>query len=194
MSESHAGYVTPAWGAFSPTELRWRARTANRRIAFVGGARRNSRRCRRMRFSTVSVSVFVIAGVPLWRAFIGMPTLHPQWGGYSYTWRRDLNAIEPSQFGRGYEYEQILLNSPFGSSDPANGKLRPRGRSLAVLTSASHRTRGTARFSYSQGARRRRRFRLFRGGRPLRRGRGSFSRYRHRLFVRDRPARRLQRR
>jgi adenylate cyclase len=56
----------------------------------------------------------VIAGVPLWRAFVGMPTLHPQWGGYSYTWRRDLNAIEPSQFGRGDEYEQILQNSPFG--------------------------------------------------------------------------------
>jgi adenylate cyclase len=56
----------------------------------------------------------VSAGVPLWRAFIGMPTLHPQWGGYSYNWRRDFNAIEPSQFGRGYEYEQILLNSPFG--------------------------------------------------------------------------------
>src|SRR5215467_3946645 len=56
----------------------------------------------------------VIAGVPLWRAFVGMPTLHPQWGGYSYTWRRDLNAIEPGQFGRGYEYEQILVNSPFG--------------------------------------------------------------------------------
>ena len=57
---------------------------------------------------------FVNAGVPLWRAFVGMPTLHPQWGGYSYTWRRDLNAIEPAQFGRGAEYEQILLNSPFG--------------------------------------------------------------------------------
>ena len=56
----------------------------------------------------------VIAGVPLWRAFVGMPTLHPQWGGYSYTWRRDLNAIEPAQFGRGDEYEQILQNSPFG--------------------------------------------------------------------------------
>jgi adenylate cyclase len=56
----------------------------------------------------------VISGVPLWRAFIGMPTLHPQWGGYSYTWRRDLNAIEPGQFGRGEEYDQILLNSPFG--------------------------------------------------------------------------------
>ena len=56
----------------------------------------------------------VIAGVPLWRGFVGMPTLHPQLGGYSYTWRRDLNAIEPAQFGRGNEYEQILLNSPFG--------------------------------------------------------------------------------
>ena len=56
----------------------------------------------------------VIAGLPLWRAFAGMPTLHPQWGGYSYTWRRDLNAIEPGQFGRGDEYDQILLNSPFG--------------------------------------------------------------------------------
>jgi adenylate cyclase len=56
----------------------------------------------------------VVAGVPLWRGFAGMPTLHPQWGGYSYTWRRDLNAIEPGQFGRGDEYEDILLNSPFG--------------------------------------------------------------------------------
>jgi adenylate cyclase len=54
------------------------------------------------------------AGVPLWRGFIGMPTLHPQWGGYSYTWRRDLNGIEPAQFGRGYEYQQILQHSPFG--------------------------------------------------------------------------------
>jgi len=57
---------------------------------------------------------FVSAGVPLWRAFVGMPTLHPQWGGYSYTWRRDLNAIEPALFGRGHEYEMILLRSPFG--------------------------------------------------------------------------------
>src|SRR5215470_130847 len=54
----------------------------------------------------------LIAGVPLSRAFIGMPTLHPQWGGYSYTWRRDLNAIEPGQFGRGQQYELILLTNP----------------------------------------------------------------------------------
>ena len=56
----------------------------------------------------------VIAGVPLWRAFAGMQTLHPQWGGYSYTWRRDLNAIQPAQFERGDEYEQDVLSSPFG--------------------------------------------------------------------------------
>ena len=39
----------------------------------------------------------VDAGVPLWRAFAGMRTLHPQWGGYGYTWLRHLNAIQPSQ-------------------------------------------------------------------------------------------------
>ena len=56
----------------------------------------------------------VTAGVPLWRGFAGMRTLHPQWAGYSYTWRRDLNAIEPAQFERGDEYEQTVSNSPFG--------------------------------------------------------------------------------
>jgi adenylate cyclase len=53
------------------------------------------------------------AGVPLWRGFAGMRTLHPQWAGYTYTWRRDLNAIQPVQFERGDEYEQEVLNSPF---------------------------------------------------------------------------------
>jgi adenylate cyclase len=54
------------------------------------------------------------AGVPLWRAFAGMRTLHPQWGGYTYIWRRHLNAIQPRQFERGDEYEQNVLNSPVG--------------------------------------------------------------------------------
>jgi adenylate cyclase len=53
------------------------------------------------------------AGVPLWRGFAGMRTLHPQWAGYTYTWRRDLNAIQPVQFERSNEYEQEVLNSPF---------------------------------------------------------------------------------
>jgi adenylate cyclase len=56
----------------------------------------------------------VMARLPLWRAFIGMPTLHPQLGGYSYIWRRDLTDVETAQFGRGNEYEQIIENSPFG--------------------------------------------------------------------------------
>jgi len=71
----------------------------------------------------------VIGGLPLWRASAAMRTLHPQWGGYSYLWRRDLNAIEPSQFERGTEYRQDWLTSPFaylvgqaraegGSGDP----------------------------------------------------------------------------
>jgi adenylate cyclase len=55
----------------------------------------------------------VAAGVPLWRGFAGMRTLHPQWAGYGYTWRRDLNAIEPALFERGEEYEQDMLSSPF---------------------------------------------------------------------------------
>jgi adenylate cyclase len=55
----------------------------------------------------------VEAGVPLWRAFAGMRTLHPQWGGYGYTWRRDLDAIQPEQYERGSEYERNWLESPF---------------------------------------------------------------------------------
>ena len=53
----------------------------------------------------------IIAGVPLWRGFAAMQTLHPQWGGYGYTWRRDLNAIEPAQFARGEL--RNWSNSPF---------------------------------------------------------------------------------
>ena len=54
-----------------------------------------------------------LAGVRLWRASAAMRTLHPQWGGYSYTWRRDLDAIEPLQFERGDERRRIWLTSPF---------------------------------------------------------------------------------
>jgi adenylate cyclase len=39
-------------------------------------------------------------GVPLWWCFVGMPTLHPQWGGTSYIWRREADAIQQLQFAR----------------------------------------------------------------------------------------------
>jgi adenylate cyclase len=55
----------------------------------------------------------IFAGVPLWRGFAAMRTLHPQWGGYGYTWWRDLDVVQPEQFERGNEYEQDVLDSPF---------------------------------------------------------------------------------
>jgi adenylate cyclase len=42
----------------------------------------------------------VWSGVPLWRAHAALETLHPQWDGYGYIWRRDLNAIQPERYGR----------------------------------------------------------------------------------------------
>ena len=55
----------------------------------------------------------VVDGTPLWRAHAAMETLHPQWNGYGYTWRRDLNAIAPRQYPRGSDNEAVWLNSPF---------------------------------------------------------------------------------
>jgi adenylate cyclase len=54
----------------------------------------------------------VIHGTPLWRAHAAMETLHPQWHGYGYTWRRDLNAIEPEQYPHGSDELSEFLNSP----------------------------------------------------------------------------------
>jgi len=41
-----------------------------------------------------------------------METLHPQWGGYGYTWRRDLNAIQPEQYARSEIAGPDWLRSP----------------------------------------------------------------------------------
>jgi adenylate cyclase len=55
----------------------------------------------------------VIDGIELWRAHLAMETLHPQWSGYGYTWRRDLNAIEPAQYVHGSTEDADFLGSPF---------------------------------------------------------------------------------
>ena len=57
----------------------------------------------------------VVDGTPLWRAYTSMQTLHPQWRGYGYTWRRDLNAIEPRQYAHGGQDEPSWVNSPLFS-------------------------------------------------------------------------------
>jgi adenylate cyclase len=54
----------------------------------------------------------VVNGTPLWRAHAAMETLHPQWHGYGYTWRRDLNAIAPEQYARGSDDLAEWLSSP----------------------------------------------------------------------------------
>ena len=55
----------------------------------------------------------VVDGTQLWRAHTAMETLHPQWSGYGYTWRRDLNAIEPENYVHGSVEEADFLGSPF---------------------------------------------------------------------------------
>ncbi|MBV8443865.1 MAG: adenylate/guanylate cyclase domain-containing protein [Hyphomicrobiales bacterium] len=55
----------------------------------------------------------VMHGTPLWRAHAATETLHPQWNGYGYTWRRDLNAIAPEQYPHGDDQEEIWVTSPF---------------------------------------------------------------------------------
>jgi adenylate cyclase len=55
----------------------------------------------------------VAAGVPLWRAFTGMRTLHPQWAGYTYTWWRDRNEVNPARRERGEVYERDIRDSPY---------------------------------------------------------------------------------
>jgi adenylate cyclase len=52
----------------------------------------------------------VETGLPLWRGYAAMRTLHPQWGGYGYTWQRERGAVEPAQYGR--------VHGPSWSSSP----------------------------------------------------------------------------
>lgn len=55
----------------------------------------------------------VIDGVPLWRAHMSSETLHPQWAGYGFTWRRDLNAIQPELYAHDDGAAAVWLASPF---------------------------------------------------------------------------------
>src|SRR5438445_1727358 len=78
------------------------------------------------------------AGVPLWRGYAAMRTLHPQWGGYGYTWWRDLDVVQPEQYERGNEYEQDVLDSPFThlieQAESSRGERDPWGHLRRRLT------------------------------------------------------------
>ena len=131
----------------------------------------------------------VVHGTQLWRAHTAMETLHPQWNGYGYTWRRDLNAIEPEQYVHGSAEGADFLTSPLNLSSfaPATAKTIPRcagaWRKARISATSRHwrssspRARQITSPSSSSTARRR----------PL-------ARNGDRLFVHDRPQGRLQRR
>ena len=72
----------------------------------------------------------VIDGLPLWRAHAAMDTLHPQWNGYGYIWRRDLNAIEPEQYGRESSEREAWPQAPSNISSAGRSaeKTTPRFR------------------------------------------------------------------
>src|ERR1700734_3282084 len=48
------------------------------------------------------------------RAYVSTQTLHPQWTGYGYTWRRELSSVREQQFARG-PISQEWLSSPFNA-------------------------------------------------------------------------------
>jgi adenylate cyclase len=88
----------------------------------------------------------VVGGTPLWRAHTAMETLHPQWNGYGYTWRRDFNAIVPEQYPHRDDDDEIWVKSPFyelirraraGESNPSMRRrleAGPEQRDFAALT------------------------------------------------------------
>jgi hypothetical protein len=52
--------------------------------------------------------------VVIMRAYVSTQTLHPQWTGYGYTWRRELRSVREQQFARG-PISQEWLSSPFNA-------------------------------------------------------------------------------
>jgi adenylate cyclase len=55
----------------------------------------------------------VVNGIRLLRGHVSTPTLHPQWAGYGYTWRRKTNALNVQVFLRGDTPSEMWLTSPF---------------------------------------------------------------------------------
>jgi adenylate cyclase len=54
-------------------------------------------------------------GFALMRAYVSTQTLHPQWTGYGYTWKREWQSVREQQFARGGPVSQEWLASPFNA-------------------------------------------------------------------------------
>jgi adenylate cyclase len=48
------------------------------------------------------------------RAYVSTQTLHPQWTGYGYTWRREFSSVREQQFARG-PISHEWMSSPFNA-------------------------------------------------------------------------------
>jgi hypothetical protein len=66
-------------------------------------------------------------GFTLMRAYVSTRTLHPQWTGYGYTWRRELRSVREQQFARG-PISQEWLSSPFNALIQRSASGIPPGR------------------------------------------------------------------
>src|SRR5277367_1299608 len=55
----------------------------------------------------------VANGVRLLRGHVSTPTLHPQWSGYGYTWRRKANSLNVQVFLRDGVVSEAFIHSPF---------------------------------------------------------------------------------
>ena len=55
----------------------------------------------------------VWAGVRLLRGHVSTRTLHPQWQGYGFTWRRETNAMHVQMFAHNGAPSEVWLTSPF---------------------------------------------------------------------------------
>ena len=129
----------------------------------------------------------VVQGVPLWRAHTAMETLHPQWSGYGYTWRSDLNAIQPEQYARSEITGPDWLSRPMydlicrarnGEDDPwmrRRLETGPDQRDFQYSRNSSHRGQPIISRSFSRSA-----------------SAVSFARDRRCIFFRKRSARRLR--
>jgi adenylate cyclase len=69
----------------------------------------------------------VAEGVKLWRGYAAMRTIHPQWSGYGFTWRREHTTVEEEQFERrgrtepGFDaspVRHLLVRAEQGEPDP----------------------------------------------------------------------------
>jgi adenylate cyclase len=93
-------------------------------------------------------------GVKLWRGYAAMRTLHPQWSGYGFTWRREHTAVEEEQFQRNTPQDTPgFLSSPVAQllGRAEKGEVNPRMRKR-LMAGAEERNLPVLEEFYAAGA------------------------------------------